>query len=75
AANAGMDWAVQKLAIVATKQEFKSVFEQYMRVPLAERISQDTFNDDLKSMGIKFARGVKNRSDNDLSKLFEPKLG
>lgn len=75
AANAGMDWAVQKLAIVATKQEFKSVFELYMRVPLVERISQDTFNDDLKSLGIKFARGVKNRSDNDLSKLFGPKLG
>ncbi len=75
AERVGIDWAKMKLPIGVTKQEFKAVFEQYMRVQPSEKVSQDTFNDDLKDLGITFARGVKNRSNNDLARLFMPKLG
>lgn len=67
----GFEWAVSNGPINATKEEFKDLFEHKMGVQPEDRVKLETFKLDLKELGVQFARGVKKRSNNDLSKLFD----
>ena len=75
AGQADLDWGYGKGPIKGTKVQFKELFEARYRYEEGDKVSQATFDDDLKELGVRFPPGVKTTPENDLVRLLKGKLG